>query len=333
MAYTESEARELVLSAGLELVRRGLIARTWGNISARISDTECIITPSGRTYDSLKPEELVKLNINDLTYPGTIKPSSEKGLHAEVYKLRPEVNFIIHTHQYYASIVGLEGRDYPCAAATDYAMPGTKKLSANVAKAVAANPDQKNFFMTRHGSLSLGTDMDDAFAQAQALEDFCKARVEDRFSLVRTDGTFEEDKDFMDQLFAAVNDVYGHEKAQTVTAADVVERSRVLRPLIPRIDDFAMICGPDVKCVEKSLKSAISALRGRSAVLIENMGAVCVGDSEDDVAAAAMILSKNCTCDRYAAIVPGCGHVSKPEAMLQRNVYVRKYSRQKTQNV
>lgn len=333
MAYTESEARELVLSAGLELVRRGLIARTWGNISARISDTECIITPSGRTYDSLKPEELVKLNVNDLTYPGTIKPSSEKGLHAEVYKLRPEINFIIHTHQYYASIVGLEGRDYPFAAATEYGMPGTRKLSDNVAKAVAANPEQKNFFMTRHGSLSLGTDMDDAFTKAQELEDACKARVCDRFSLIRTDGSFKEDEEFFRQLAMAVRDTYGFKNVSFVTTPDVVERSRVLRPLIPRIDDFAMICGPDVKCADKTLKSAISALRGRSAALIENMGAVCVGNSEDDVSAAAMILAKNCACDRYAAIVPGCGHVSKPEAMLQRSVYIRKYSKQKTKNV
>ena len=333
MSYTESEARELVLSAGLELVRRGLIARTWGNISARISDSECIITPSGRAYDSLKPEELVKLNINDLTYPGSIKPSSEKGLHAEVYKLRPEINFIIHTHQYYASIVGLEGKDYPFAAATAYGMPGTRKLSANVAKAVAANPGQKNFFMTKHGSLSLGIDMDDAFANAQELEEACEARVRERFSLVRQDGSFNKDEEFFRQLAMAVREAYGYKSVTFVTTSDVAARSRSLRPLIPRIDDFAMICGPDVKCVEKSLKSAVSALRGRNAALIENIGAVCVGNSEDDVSAVAMILAKNCACDRYASIVPGCGHVSKPEAILQRSVYIRKYSKQKTQNV
>ena len=333
MAYTESEARKLVLEAGLELVRKGLIARTWGNISARISESECIITPSGRSYDSLTPEELVKLNINDLSYPGTIKPSSEKGLHAEVYKLRPEIDFIIHTHQYYASIVGLEGRSYPYAAATEYGMPGTKKLCANVAKAVADNPDQKNFFMTKHGSLSLGTDMDDAFAQAEALEEACRKRVEEKMALVRTDGKAEEDLDFICSLRDAASKAYGFKKSAYVSDPDVVERSRSAAALVPRIDDFAMICGPDVKSIEKTVKPAVSALRGRNAVLIRNMGAVIFGNSDDDVSAISMILAKNCACDRYAAIVPGCGRVSRPEAVLQRSIYTRKYSKQKSQNV
>ena len=65
MAYNENEARALVIRAGHLLTERGLIARTWGNISARISDSEFIITPSGLAYDTLRPEQLVRVSIAD----------------------------------------------------------------------------------------------------------------------------------------------------------------------------------------------------------------------------------------------------------------------------
>ena len=118
MYYSETEARKIVIEAGLKLVEKKLIARTWGNISARISSDEFIITPSGRAYDSLSPSDLVKVRIKDCSYSGNIKPSSEKGVHAAAYSLRSHVGFIIHTHQYYASAVAAECRSIsaaPCA--------------------------------------------------------------------------------------------------------------------------------------------------------------------------------------------------------------------------
>ena len=110
------QAKETVIRAGHELIAAGLIARTWGNISCRISDTQFVITPSGRAYETLTPEEIVLVNIEDLEYEGEIKPSSEKGIHAACYKLRPEVNFVIHTHQVNASIVSAlaEGQPRQC---------------------------------------------------------------------------------------------------------------------------------------------------------------------------------------------------------------------------
>ena len=58
MAYTEEEARGLIIEAGHRLLETHLVARTWGNISARISDTEFLITPSGRAYETLTEDEL-----------------------------------------------------------------------------------------------------------------------------------------------------------------------------------------------------------------------------------------------------------------------------------
>ena len=82
MAYEIEEAKKLVIEAGKKLIETGLIARTWGNVSARISDTQFVITPSGRAYETLTPDELVVVNIEDCSYEGYIKPSSEKGVNA-----------------------------------------------------------------------------------------------------------------------------------------------------------------------------------------------------------------------------------------------------------
>ncbi|MBR5409818.1 MAG: class II aldolase/adducin family protein [Clostridia bacterium] len=203
-------AKETVVRAGKELVKEGLIQRTWGNVSCRISDTQFVITPSGRDYLSLTPDDIVTVNIADLSYEGEIKPSSEKGIHAMCYQLRENVNFVIHTHQTYASIQGLSGMDVngiegesaevlgdnvPVAA---YGLPGTKKLRKGVVEAILRS-DSKAALMLHHGALCMGTDYDDAFRVANELEKVCKERVFARFTEVsgKTADTFRSISDYI----------------------------------------------------------------------------------------------------------------------------------------
>ncbi len=185
------EAKELVIRAGKELLASGLIVRTWGNISCRVSDTQFVITPSGMAYEDLTPETIVLVNISDLSYEGDIKPSSEKGIHASCYELRPDVNFVIHTHQKNASVVstlGLDinnvdgksaeivGTDVPCAA---YGLPGTGKLRMGVVNALKRS-SSKAAIMAHHGAVCMGKDYDDARTVAEELENICE-----RFILAR----------------------------------------------------------------------------------------------------------------------------------------------------
>ena len=139
----ETDARNAVVAAGKRLVESGLIARTWGNVSARISDTHFVITPSGRDYLSLTAEDIVPVAIADRSYTGSIKPSGERGVHAEIYRAHPHVNFVIHTHQEMASIVASTsvhsipaGAQYPelgeRVLCSDYALPSTKAIRENV---------------------------------------------------------------------------------------------------------------------------------------------------------------------------------------------------------
>jgi len=173
MAYEINEARALVVEAGKKLVETGLIARTWGNVSARISDTQFVITPSGRAYETLEPKDLVVVNIADCEYEGDIKPSSEKGIHADAYRLRPDVDFVIHTHQVNASALSPIGREIMGVPVADYGMPSTDGLRKAVAKVVEANPDNKAIIMKHHGALCLGANYDEAFKVAEDLEKIC----------------------------------------------------------------------------------------------------------------------------------------------------------------
>ena len=66
------QAKEIVIAAGKKLVETGLIARTWGNVSCRIDDQSFVITPSGKAYESLTPDDIVLVRMDDLSYDGDV---------------------------------------------------------------------------------------------------------------------------------------------------------------------------------------------------------------------------------------------------------------------
>ena len=306
MPYHEEEARRLVIQAGLLLTEKKLIARTWGNISARICDTQFVITPSGRAYDTLKPEDLVKVNIADGSYTASNKPSSECGVHLAAYQLRRDISFVIHTHQFYASAVCAACEDTPFAPCAAYGKPGSVALKESLAKTITAHPESKAFLMARHGVLCLGSDYDDAFTVAEELEQNCKALFARRVAV-------DEAAEITKVAIA------GHGTA-------LLERSHYIdrfcqrnAKLRPYIDDFAQIVGPYARCV--AMAAAARGLRNRGAVLIRNHGALCV---EPDAEAAAMIVNKNCAAALYAA---NTAPLSLMDAAQQRRFYLKKYAK------
>lgn len=198
------QAKLDVVKAGVMLCEKGLIQRTWGNVSCRIDNNTFAITPSGRDYLSLTPDDIVIVNIDDLSYSGDIKPSSEKGVHAACYKLRDNCNFVIHTHQTMASLVGLKGNDInhlegksaeiigkhvPLAL---YGLPGTKTLREAVASAVERS-SSKAVLMKHHGAVCMGDSLEDAFLVASELEEVCKKVFIERYKELtgRTVDTFD----------------------------------------------------------------------------------------------------------------------------------------------
>lgn len=317
--YSEKKARELVIKAGKELVEKGLVARTWGNVSARISETEFVITPSGRDYESLKPADLVIVKIEDASYEGDIKPSSEKGVHAAVYKLRESANFVIHTHQYFASAVSADEQDMPFAPCAKYGLPGTKKLKNNLIKSIEQNADAKKFLMAKHGALIIGDTYEEAFKLSNQLENECKKQVMSR--LPNMDRAKKSEKVDMESLKTKENPyvVLVQDKfiSECLAAGIAVK---------PYIDDYAQIVGPEASVVSNNKLEMKAGLVRRNAVLVKGAGAVCVGKSEDDAEAVAMIVSKNCASACYAR---KAGPIGKIDSRMQRMIYLKKYSKLK----
>ena len=178
-----AEARVRVCQSGKRLLEKGLVARTWGNVSVRVSDTHMIITPSGRPYAELTPEDMVPVNFHTLAFEGNIKPSSELKLHCEIYKSRPHIAAVIHTHQMYASIVAAAQKDVvvlnpghqvilgaSVIKAAPYALPNSKKITFGTEKAIeGANAA----LMSNHGCVCIGKDLEDVFTVCKTLEDAC----------------------------------------------------------------------------------------------------------------------------------------------------------------
>lgn len=182
----EKELRQQIIDACIFLKRTGLIARTWGNVSARLNDEEFIITPSGLDYELTKPEDLVIVRIDNCSYDKSQrKPSSEKGVHAAAYKLRSDVNFIVHTHQPYASAVCAEefsfklsdGTFVPCC---KYGLPSTSDLKDNCEKEFKTFPNANIFLMAKHGVITFGKTMKGALYNADLLERECKKQFKKR---------------------------------------------------------------------------------------------------------------------------------------------------------
>lgn len=333
MKYSEKEARDFVVQAGHRLLECGLVARTWGNISARVSDTHFIITPSGRSYETLQPEDLVLVQISDSSYEGDRKPSSEKGIHAAVYRHRPDTGFVIHTHQDYASCVGvggtaltrlshpLLGSSVPCGS---YGMPSTEKLLKGVEAAIVANPEAKAIFMRQHGVLCMAEDFEGAFAVASALEEVSKAEFD---RMVKIPAGMEVNEDaLLVKLRKACPDC--HFCLETDAAVQAV--SNWDRTLLPHLDDLSQIAGVKILCVKKEPAAILKALKRSNAVLVSGIGAVCCARDADDLDAIATIMRKSAMAALYAATC-NAKPLSPVDRRIMRLVYTMKYAKKKAE--
>lgn len=402
MAYEIEEAKKLVVEAGKRLIENGLIARTWGNVSARISDTQFVITPSGRAYETLTPDEIVVVNIDDCSHEGDIKPSSEKGVHADAYKHHPLVDFVIHTHQKAATIVSITGMEIqnvydefkpvlgdrvPVAA---YAMSTTNPLRKKVEACMLANPDCPAILLKHHGTLCMGKTYDEAFEVAETLESCCEKVIKDNYLRHSWDKTYSEDAKrnyFLNKndagkmpeqicdlgssvrvgdmftltydngkkidvdmgtglgvggiapkcakIHRAIYAAQGCTMIKHVADPYVVAVSCLDETMLPMIDDFAQIAGVDIKsapwidgdtdaCADEIAK----AVNGRNAVLVVGNGALVTGNSEGDLQALDIIMSKGCEAQIDTNIFNRPHYVPKAECFLMRTVYLAKYSKQ-----
>ncbi len=362
----ELEAKQKVVDAGIRLVESGLIARTWGNVSCRISRTHFVITPSGRNYLSLTTSDIVSVCIADLSYEGSNLPSGEKGIHAEIYDHCPDVNFVIHTHQENASVLSAMSLDsipaspkYPLLGGmvicTPYALPGSKKIRQGVGEALEKATGNA-LILKSHGAVCYGKDDAEAFLVATQLEEACAEMIashyqtpQDKkatFSSKRTASGFvvelpggerlevnmQESVGIIPRDLAVHLAIYRERKEiqsiHHVASGNVLAFSQGKIILRPLVDDFAQIIGTNVKTVEESPNKIAAALKKASAVFIEAQGALCCGANEMDVKAVEMILEKCCKASLCGEFFGGAKSIGWLDSRRMRRIYLKKYSKQ-----
>ena len=113
------ELKRQVYEANMLLPKYGLVTFTWGNVSAIDRESSLfVIKPSGVEYESMKPEDMVVMDLNGNRVEGNLRPSSDTPTHLELYKAFPEIGGIVHTHSSYATSWAQAGRSIPCYGTT-----------------------------------------------------------------------------------------------------------------------------------------------------------------------------------------------------------------------
>ena len=189
------ELKDKVCRANLDLVRHGLVLFTWGNVSAIDRESGLVvIKPSGVSYDDMKPEDMVVVDLDGKVVEGRLNPSSDTPTHVVLYKAFPQAGGVVHTHSTYATSWAQAGLDLPNIGTThaDYfhdAVPCTPDMTESEVKGEyeletgnvivrrfeGLNPvHTPGVLVKNHGPFTWGKDADEAVYNAVVLEQVAK---------------------------------------------------------------------------------------------------------------------------------------------------------------
>lgn len=176
---SERQHRFDVVEICRRMYERGYIAGTDGNVSVRLGASRILATPSGAPKGAMEPDALVVTDLDGRLVAGTGRPSSELRVHLAAYRARPDVHAVVHAHPQAAvahTIAGLSlgetvipetvftlGR----IADAEYETPGTDDLAERMAATLRCHDA---ILMERHGSVTLGADVFEAYYRLESLE-------------------------------------------------------------------------------------------------------------------------------------------------------------------
>ena len=178
------DLRSIVCRLHAELPRHNLVAWTSGNVSARDPKTGfVVIKPSGIRYEDLTPESMVVVDLDGKVVEGRHKPSSDTFAHVFVYRHRPNVNGVVHTHSTFATAWAAIGRPIPpvLTAICDefggpipvgaYAKIGGDEIGQEIIRSIGASPA---ILMKNHGVFTIGQTPEAAVKAAVMVEDVAR---------------------------------------------------------------------------------------------------------------------------------------------------------------
>ena len=173
------ELREIVCKCTQDLPKHNLVEMTSGNVSGRDPETGLVaIKPSGYTFEELTPAHMVVVDLDGKVVEGDFKPSTDTDTHLYVYRHRPDVFGVVHTHSPYASTFAVLGQPIPaCLTASamlggevplgGYAPIGGEEIGQEILKCIGR---AWAIIMESHGVFTIGRSAQHATKVAIELE-------------------------------------------------------------------------------------------------------------------------------------------------------------------
>lgn len=175
--------KTLMLKYGVYLDRYGLITLSGGNLSLRLPDGNFLVTPSGMVYEDMDISDLVIVDKDGVVVEGHRRPSVDTSGLLYIFNHRPDLNAVIHTHQPYATAIGLIQDEFPCNLTTlanaahgsvkvaPYASTATVELGIQSVKFLG---DQLAVILKHHGLIGVGKDLKQALYACVYTEEAAK---------------------------------------------------------------------------------------------------------------------------------------------------------------
>ena len=172
-----------IIKAGMNLDRYGLIALSGGNVSVRMESGEILVTPSGMIYEDLTEDDILVMDLQGKIIEGTRKPSSDTEAILYIFQNRPDVNAVSHTHQPYATAVGLVQDEFEVnlttlanatagpVPVTPYSSAGSIDMGIDTVKYIG---DGLAVILAHHGVMTIGKNLKQSLYAAVYLEEAAK---------------------------------------------------------------------------------------------------------------------------------------------------------------
>ena len=178
------ELRQVICDLHVELPRNQLVTWTGGNLSGRDPDTSyVVIKPSGVRYEEMKPEHMVVVDLQGQIIEGDLKYSSDTASHLYIYRHRPDVGGVVHTHSPYATAFAAVGQSIPvCLTAmadefggtipcAGFALIGGEEVGRQVVEHIGDSPA---VLLKNHGVFTVGPTPLAAVKAAVMVEDVAR---------------------------------------------------------------------------------------------------------------------------------------------------------------
>ncbi len=178
-----NKEKQSVIETALEIKRSGLIQLSGGNVSLRLPNGHILVTPSGLSYEGMKPKDIVVIDAKGSRIEGTLRESVDTVALLYIYEHMPHVNAIIHTHQPYATAAGLLGDVLPAAVTTlanvtlgevnvaPYCSAASLDMGVQTVKYIG---ERRAVILKHHGVIAVGKDLKEALYAAVYMEDAAK---------------------------------------------------------------------------------------------------------------------------------------------------------------